>query len=234
MKWGHLSNKKRHAALLLYLVAKYNIVMATSSEISKKAEQEASDLIIDRLMQAPIQDDEFDFLSTNFSFKYMKKGALLLCEGEVQTTTLHNFKGCVRQYYLKDGEEKTTFFYTDDQGIYALSNFTQQTPSPYFLECVEDTLIGFTTLEQEKELYRRFPRLERLCRVETEFQLGIYQQMLAHYIMASPEERYLHLLDNRPELFGMVPQHQIASYLGVKPESLSRIRRRITERRSKT
>ena len=219
---------------MLYLTDKYNHTMVTSTDIANKATQEGQDIVIERLLNAPIEDAEFDYLSTIFSFKYVKKGTLLLSEGETQSATFHSFKGCIRQYYLRDGEEKTTFFYTDENGVYALGNFIQHTPSPYYLECVEDTLIGMTSPEQERELFRRFPRLERLCRIETEYQLGVYQQMLAHYIMASPEERYLHLLDNRPELFGIVPQHQIASYLGVKPESLSRIRRRITERRSKT
>jgi len=86
------------------------------------------------------------------------------------------------------------------------------------------------TQENELELFRRFPRFESLSRRALEEKLGNYQQMLANYIIKSPEERYIDLLENRPELLGRVPHYQLASYLGVKPESLSRIRKRIIQK----
>jgi len=83
------------------------------------------------------------------------------------------------------------------------------------------------TQEDENELFRRFPRFERISRIALEEELGNYQEMLANFMMSSPEERYLKLLKNRPDLLDRVPHYQLASYLGVKPESLSRIRKRI-------
>ena len=76
-------------------------------------------------------------------------------------------------------------------------------------------------------MYRLFPRIESLCRIETEKKLGQFRELMAFYLASSPEERYLNLLNTRPNLLTRVPQYQLASYLGVKPESLSRIRGRI-------
>ena len=71
------------------------------------------------------------------------------------------------------------------------------------------------------------PRMETLNRMGVEMELQKSQEALADYILTSPEERYLNLLQTRPDLLDRVPQYQLASYLGVTPESLSRIRKRI-------
>ncbi|MEQ9166519.1 MAG: Crp/Fnr family transcriptional regulator, partial [Fulvivirga sp.] len=84
--------------------------------------------------------------------------------------------------------------------------------------------------EKEKILYKLFPRLESICRVSMEDDLGKHQEMLASHITKSPEQRYLKLLNERADLLQRVPQYHLASYLGVKPESLSRIRKRIQSR----
>jgi len=76
-------------------------------------------------------------------------------------------------------------------------------------------------------MYRLFPSIESLCRIETEKKLGQFRELMAFYLASSPEERYLNLLNTRPNLLTRVPQYQLASYLGVKPESLSRIRGRL-------
>jgi CRP-like cAMP-binding protein len=75
--------------------------------------------------------------------------------------------------------------------------------------------------------FQKFPHLEPASRMAVEEELGKSQDRLSNYIINSPEERYLQLLKTRPELLERVPQYQLASYLGVTPESLSRIRSRI-------
>jgi DNA-binding MarR family transcriptional regulator len=80
----------------------------------------------------------------------------------------------------------------------------------------------------EAEIFRKFPKFESLCRIVSEQLLAKNQQNFDEYKTSSPEQRYLHLLKNRPDLLQRVPQHQIASYLGIKPQSLSRLRARIS------
>lgn len=159
-----------------------------------------------------------------------EKGDFLLKEGAIPFQSFFIIKGCVRKYYLKDGIEKTTAFFTENESIFSTINTSAPSPSKYYLECLEDTVLTATTFEQEKEMYAKFPRFQELCRINTELQFQEYQEKFAAYISSSAEERYLNLLDTRPDLLNRVPQYQLASYLGVKPESLSRIRKRISSR----
>lgn len=157
----------------------------------------------------------------------LKKGDHLLHEAEISAKNYSIVSGCVRQYYLVDGEEKTTFFYTEGQSIFSPNSTSERIPAKYYLSCVEYTTLSVITFENQKEMYSRFPVLESLSRLSLQEELNNYQEMLATYITTNPEERYLNLLKFRPELLNRVPQYQLASYLGVTPESLSRIRKRI-------
>ena len=161
--------------------------------------------------------------------KSFKKGTILLKEGAISNECYFILKGCIRNYYLKDGEEKTTEFYTEEQAVTPLG-CGENIPSKHFLECIEDTIANVGTPEMEQENYQRFPVLESLSRALGESVIAEYKETLAEFKMASPEERYLNLLKNRPDLIQRVPQHQIASYLGIKPESLSRIRKRLSRK----
>ncbi len=164
-----------------------------------------------------------------FVRKY-KKGTVLLGEGKISNECYFVFKGCIRSYYLKDGDEKTTEFYTEEQ-VAIPSAYGKKTPSEHYLECVEDTIAGVGTPELEAEMYLKFPQIESLNRALGEVIMANYIDSFAEFKMASPEERYLHLLKTRPGLIQRVPQHQIASYLGIKPESLSRIRKRTSNKK---
>lgn len=164
------------------------------------------------------------------TIKRRKKGAMLLRAGELMYDSYMVIKGCIRQYYLKDGEERTTFFYTEQDAIPSTLTGTITSPADFYLECVEPSIILALSPENEVELYRQCPILESLCRVDTEKRLVDFQTMMSTYIRLNPEERYLNLLATKPALIHRVPQYQLASYLGVKPESLSRIRKRIMEK----
>lgn len=155
------------------------------------------------------------------------KGSMLRHEGEIDTTCYSIVIGCVRQYYVVDGEEKTTFFYTENQTIFRPRGFSSESPASHFLSCVEDTTLTCITRSNEQILFERCPEFQSLSRQSMEEEIGTYQEMLALYITSSPEGRYLNLLKHRPELLNRVPQYMLASYLGVRPESLSRIRKRI-------
>lgn len=158
--------------------------------------------------------------------KCYNKGSILLEEGKIANECFFIIKGCIRSFYLKDGEEKTTEFFTEEQAVVP-SVYGKKTPSEYYLECIEDTIAGVGTPELETEMYQKFPQIESLNRALGEAIMAKYQDTFAEFKMSSPEERYLNLLKNRPDLIQRAPQHQIASYLGITPESLSRIRKRI-------
>jgi hypothetical protein len=94
---------------------------------------------------------------------------------------------------------------------------------------VEDSTLIVSKVSMEAEIFEKFPRFQRLCLLLSEDLLAKNQATLDDFKTSSPEQRYLNLLRARPDLAQRVPQHQLASYLGITPQSLSRIRKRIAE-----
>lgn len=171
--------------------------------------------------------EEKDFFAERIMVKRVGKGEFLLKEGQNIKASYHLFKGCVREYYYNEGEEKTASFYTAGDSLTDEGSYLNQRPSMVNWECVCECIISVLPFEVETEMYQRFPRLESLCRMGTESRFSEYKKDINNYLSSSPEERYENLVKTKPELFQLVPLYQIASYLGVKPESLSRIRGRL-------
>lgn len=174
--------------------------------------------------------EEREEVSKLVTIKAFKKGDFLVKEGQVQTLCYHVIKGCVRQFQIVNGEEKTTFFYTEGDSIRSISSAVKRTPSKFLVQCLEDCVMSFLSIENEHILYKKYPRISEMSRIDSEEKLEEYREQFSNYITSTPEERYLSLLANRPELLDRVPQYHLASYLGVKPESLSRIRKRISQK----
>jgi len=165
------------------------------------------------------------------SIKEFPKGTILIKEGRTPTTSFFISSGLVRKFRTnEDGEDITIEFYTDNEDVLSASLPANPKPSNFSLECLEDSRISVVSFEKQEEMYRRFPRFERMCRETTEQNLAAFQEKFANYVSWTPEERYLNLLNNRADLIDRVPQFQLASYLGVKPESLSRIRKRLASK----
>ncbi len=174
-----------------------------------------------------LTDDEKQGILDAFPIKTFIKESFLLKEGQISKDAFVVIKGCIRKYYLQEGEEITSEFYTEFQSAANIDSMVNQKPSKYYLICSEDTTVAIMNSEKENDLYKKFPRFEEVCRVEMEKMLGASQEELLVFKNASPKERYLNLLKERPNLINRVPQYQLASYLGIKPETLSRIRKRI-------
>jgi CRP-like cAMP-binding protein len=172
------------------------------------------------------EKEAIDFMACT-DVKSFKKGHFLLKEGEFKDICGFVLKGCLRQYCIVDGVELTTNFYTEGQPVQAHEGATKNEPSTYFLVCNEDCTLTVGSLISDDEFLNRFPKIANASSASYEMLLAKQHNNLANFIIKSPEQRYLHLLETRPELIDRVPQYQLASYLGIKPESLSRIRKRI-------
>lgn len=177
-----------------------------------------------------LTNEEIEIIADNIKVQSVKKGTVLVKEGQICEACYFVLKGCLRQYVIVDGTEKTTQFYTEEQAAVLFSGYLNQKESESYLSCVEDSVVIVGDTGGEAKMYNEFPKLEQITRRMMEQDLGKTQDEFTRFVTNSPEERYLHLLKTRPELFQRVPQHQLASYIGVTPESFSRIRRRILKK----
>lgn len=178
-----------------------------------------------------LTQDEAKVLEDGMVVTNLPKDTFLLKEGQSSIDTYFILEGCIRQYSLIDGEERTTNFFTEGQWIISLTGLTQNAPSTHNLVCMEDTALVIGNEQKAQELFKSFPRFETLARMVVEKSFAEQQQLMTSYHTDTPEQRYLKLLKARPDLFQRVSQYHMASYIGVKPESLSRIRKRIMDKR---
>lgn len=161
--------------------------------------------------------------------KEFKKGEILLREGQIPKHCYMVIEGCVREYLIKDGEEKSIGFYIESETLNPPSK--EGIPSKYFLECAEDCVLTISGQAYEEELRQLMPRLDDVFQNIAIGKLNQAKEEWSQFISSSPEERYLNLFNTKPDLFNRIPHHQIASYLGMKPQSLSRIRKRLLDQK---
>ena len=189
------------------------------------------DLLFDFISKyVSLTEDEKNAILSLDVFRSVKKGTVLLKEGQKSEDEYFILKGCIRKYYIINGEEKTTAFFTEMEGLTphcAINNV----PSEYYVSCVEDTLLTIANKEVGVELFNTIPKFQEMCRIWSEELVAKQQINLDEFKTSSPEQRYLNLQQKRPELIERVPQQQLASYLGIKPQSLSRLRARILEKK---
>ena len=174
-----------------------------------------------------LTQEESIAIEKSFPIRTYEKGHHLLKEGRIASDAFFVIEGCIREYELLDGVEVTTAFYTENQSAINFNSQVNKIPSSKYFECSEKTTVAVLNGEKEKALYQSHPRFERFCREGMEQMMGTQQKTLSKFIVSGPKERYLQLLQERPGLIHRVPQYQIASYLGIKPETLSRIRKKM-------
>jgi CRP-like cAMP-binding protein len=177
-----------------------------------------------------LTEDEKNAILSLDLFRSVKKGTILLKKGQKSRDEYFILKGCIRKYYIINGEEKTTAFFTEMENLtpHCVKN---NAPSEYFISCVEDSILTVSNSDMGIEINSKFPKFEIMCRIFSEELLAKQQIDFDEFKTSSPEERYLNLQQKRPDLIQRVPQHQLASYLGIKPQSLSRLRARILEKK---
>lgn len=158
--------------------------------------------------------------------KFMQKGKTLIHQGDEVTKCYFILEGCTRKYSVdEDGSEVTSDFITENQSIVVFGSDTAD--SPYSFTCLEDSVMIEGDLSEEENEYEQYPEFAEITRRMIEESMGTLQTEFTDFIRLSPEDRVRRMMNRRPELFDRVPQHQLASYVGITPESLSRIKRRL-------
>ncbi|GAA4458557.1 Crp/Fnr family transcriptional regulator [Nibrella saemangeumensis] len=154
----------------------------------------------------------------------LPKGSLLLSPDQISTKIYFVEKGLVRGYYLKDGKDITTGFMPETSFVISPVSFYRQQPSFEYLETLEESPLWSLSYQHLSHLYSQYPEFNYVGRVVTE-QYYTRSELRAHHLrMQTADERYRAFLSEYPTLANRVPNKHIASFLGLTPETFSRIR----------
>ena len=176
--------------------------------------------------------DERAWLAGQFRERRLERGDHLLREGEQCREVAFVVEGVLRVYVLDDGDEQTTYFGTAGQFVTDYESVLSGAPSAMNVDALTSCRLAVLPSEALAEAYARLADGERLGRqIAERLFLAAHRRLMSVYL-DSAEDRYLALVTDHPDLVQSVPQHVLASYLGVRPPSLSRIRARVARRGS--
>jgi len=173
-----------------------------------------------------LDDDEWNAFEQCIELREVKKGSFLLEEGAECDFLAFIKDGLFRFYYLKKGDEKITAFFFGGEFVSNYRSFLTGKPSEHYIQSMKDSMVYIIKKNNLLDMYDRFKNLERLGRFIAENLYLSVAYRLDSFMFATPAERYADLVNRNSKLLNEIPQYMVASYLGVKPETLSRIRAR--------
>jgi CRP/FNR family transcriptional regulator, anaerobic regulatory protein len=173
-----------------------------------------------------MREEDWIALESKLSIQHLKKGQFLTRQGEISRTVSFINKGLVRLYYISDGREICTGFIAENEYISAYASFLTQSPSAENIEALEETEMINLSYDDMQALYKSNPVFETFGRKIAEMLFIFISTQTANLLVLSPEERYQFLVDYQPFIIQRVPQYMIASFIGITPEHLSRLRKK--------
>jgi CRP-like cAMP-binding protein len=177
----------------------------------------------------PLTDEEEIIVRGLFSSRHLTAGEHFLEDGKVCRHVAFIEKGLVRYYMNDEGQEKTMYFNKEGEFVCNYQSFVPQKPSIVAIQALEDTELAVIGFEDLQTLYARVSGGERFGRLAIEQVFLTSAEQLRSFYTDSPTARYQQFVRAYPSLVQRVPQYYIASYVGIKPQSLSRIRKRIAQ-----
>lgn len=177
-----------------------------------------------------LTDEEVNIFTNLLVIQSVPKKTLLLQEGSVCDFEAFVNKGCLRTYYIdENGFEVILQFLIEDWWVSDIASFSMQQPSQLYIETLENSELFILTPETKEQLLAQVPKFERVFRLLLQRNLSATQNRLIQTISKPAQDKYLEFLKKYPTLPQRVAQHYIASYLGISPEFLSKIRNRLAK-----
>jgi len=171
--------------------------------------------------------EEEDIVSSLFTPLQLAPGAYFLEEGKICRHVAFIHKGLLRYYINDNGVERTMYFNRENEFVCNYPSFLPQIPSDKSIQAVEETELYLISYENLQRFYKEIKEGEKFGRVAIEYVFLSAIQQLDSLYTDPPEQRYQRFLSIYPDLVQRLPQYFIASYVGIKPQSLSRIRKRM-------
>ncbi|MCE1188338.1 MAG: Crp/Fnr family transcriptional regulator [Ignavibacteria bacterium] len=174
----------------------------------------------------PLNKDGLDELYSSLTYRIFPKNSLLLSAGEREQELRFINNGCIREYYIKDTVEVNSNFFITPQFVNDFTSFIDAVPSKKYLETLQQTELLTISRDVFYNLLTRYQCGKTFIDQNFKMLLREKENEEFYRLTFSPEENYLSIVKRRPEWLQNVPQYHIASYLGITPESLSRLRRK--------
>ncbi len=187
------------------------------------AKKQLLDYINERVF---LSEEEQELVASAFKLKQFKKKEFFLEQGKPNKLEGFVVSGTFRVFHIDNKlTEHVLYFGFKDWWVGDSASFNSDIPSFLTIQAMEESWLLFVTWEDKERLYETVPKLERLFRIITMRTLTVLQKRFFLTVGASAEDRYQELIQRHPGIEQLVPQHQIASYLGILPESLSRMKK---------
>lgn len=181
-----------------------------------------------------LSEEEIDFFTSRLNLRRVRRRQFILQEGDICRHYTFVNKGCLRLYSLdENGVEHILQFAPEDFWVSDIGSFHQETPTSMFIEALEPSEILQITKPDLLETFLAYPSYDRLFRVMMESAFIALQKRVLQNISSTAEERYLTFAETFPQLINRLPQTQIASYIGITPEFLSKIRKNLSKKNRK-
>ncbi|MEM8893793.1 MAG: Crp/Fnr family transcriptional regulator [Bacteroidota bacterium] len=177
--------------------------------------------------KVPFSDEEWSAFTELLEVRRLKKGEHLIRAGEMENYLYWMIDGVIRGYYLRDGEELVAGFSFDFSLSGAYDSFISRNPTNVFVQAISDATLVCLHRDKLESLYDRFKSFERYGRLNLEEMFLKKAQHEIAVLSYSAEERLQRLMRDSPGIFQLVPLKHLASYLGMKPETLSRLRSKL-------
>ena len=178
-----------------------------------------------------LSSSDLDFFHSILQPHTISKKAWLLREGDVSEYEAYVVKGCLRKYCIdEDGTEIILQFAIEDWWVGDIAGLVAQTPSKVYIQALEESELLLIHRDDKERLFERVPAFERMFRLMLQRSYVVLQDRFVSTLAEPADERYLQFLEKYPGIVQRVPQHYIASYLGITPEFLSRIRARLAKK----
>jgi CRP-like cAMP-binding protein len=177
----------------------------------------------------PLNAEETKLVESKITLRNIKRKQMILQEGFVCKHYSFVVQGCFKMYAVDDkGNEHNLQFAAENDWIADLGSFHSQKPSKLFIEAIEPSLILQIEQQDLYFLYINIPKLDRIFKVIIENKFIELQNRVLQNISSTGQQRYLNFLEQYPKLALRLPNTQIASYLGITPEFLSKIRKELS------
>ena len=178
-----------------------------------------------------ISDENLEKFSNAFTLQKVVKKEFLLKEGEICQFEGFVTGGCFKVFHSdQDGTEHTLYFAIEDWWVADVDSFTNSKPSQLNIQALENSEVLLISKQNKEKLYQEIPEIEKLFRIMSQKNLVALQRRMIDNLSKTAEQRYLDFLAKYPKITQRLTNIQIATYLGVSPEFVSKIRRKITKK----